>query len=64
MYFVGFGYPIVAPLVLYLNEGVTKSLAVQWDGVTDESQSIHQIASELVEKWRAPVLGTESSAFL
>lgn len=47
MYFVGLGYPVVAPLVLYQHEGATRSLAIEWDGMADADASVERTAALL-----------------
>ncbi|WP_246793891.1 Mov34/MPN/PAD-1 family protein [Burkholderia perseverans] len=54
MYFVGLGYPVVAPLVLYQHEGATRSLAIEWDGITDAEASVERIAALLYAAMGGP----------
>ncbi|MGF6635232.1 Mov34/MPN/PAD-1 family protein [Paraburkholderia sp. MM6662-R1] len=51
MYFIGMGYPAVGPVVLYQEEGITRSLVVSWDGMGEVDTYVDRIATRLCEKW-------------
>jgi hypothetical protein len=48
MFFVGFDYPITAPIVLYQDQLNTRQLAFYWRGIDDKEKSLHNLANSLV----------------
>jgi hypothetical protein len=52
MFFVGFDYPVMPPVVLYQEEGNTCQLEFIWNGLEHRNKALQNIAVALFNKLR------------
>jgi hypothetical protein len=53
MYFVSLDYPVIAPVVLYREDGTTRHLSVLWNGLEAVEASLAALAQALADAWHA-----------
>lgn len=62
MFFVGFDYPVMPPVVLYQEKGETCQLAFTWSGLDNRHQALQNVVAALLDKLQvADVLPTSQS---
>ena len=60
IYLASYDYPFVAPVVLFQNAGVTRNLALVWNGFEDVEKSLESLATLLVREWAADKVRSET----